>query len=56
VLQELEAIVPDEMRDVVRVARDEVVEPNDIVPFGEKAIAEMRAEEARGAGDEDSHD
>ena len=53
---ELEAIVADQMGDVVRVARDEVVEADDVVPFGEKPIAEMRAEEARRAGDEDSHD
>ena len=34
---------------------EEVVEADDVVAVGEKAVAEVRAEEAGGAGDEDSH-
>ena len=44
-----------EMDDVRRIARDEVVHPHHLVPGGEQAVAEMGAEEPRGAGYEDAH-
>ena len=50
-----EAVIADQMGDVVRMAGDEVVQPDDRVAIGEEAIGEMRAEEPGGAGDEDSH-
>ena len=55
-LDELVALIAREVRDVVGVAGDEVVEPDDLVTVREKAIGEMRAEEAGAAGDQDSHD
>jgi hypothetical protein len=33
----------------------EVVDPQDLMSRGEQTVDEMRADEARGAGDEDSH-
>ncbi len=56
VADELELLVSHEVRDVVRRPGDEVVEPDDLVTVGQKAIAQMGAEEARGAGDQHSHD
>ena len=34
-------------RDVPGVARQEVVHPDDVVPFGEEPVAEVASEEAR---------
>ena len=39
VLDELEPLVADQVRDVVRVAGDEVVEADDLVALGEEAVA-----------------
>ncbi|GMV11161.1 MAG: hypothetical protein AMXMBFR55_28950 [Gemmatimonadota bacterium] len=52
---ELEALVPHQVRDVVGVAGDEVVEPDDLVPLPQEAVGEVRPQEAGGAGDEDAH-
>ena len=48
----LEVLVAGEMRDVVGIARDEVVDGNDVMAFGKEAVDEMRAEEAGAAGDD----
>ena len=40
------------MRDVARVARQQVVDRDDLVALGEKAVAEVAAEEPGAAGDE----
>ena len=53
---EFEAIVPRQVGHVVGVARDEVVQRHDVMSLGKKAVAEMRAKEARPASDEDPHD
>ena len=50
-----EAIVPDQVGDVVRMPRDEVVHADDGVAIGEKAIGQVRPEETGGTGDEDPH-
>ena len=44
VLDEAEALVADQVRDVVRRAGDEVVHADDRVALVEQEIAEMRAE------------
>ena len=35
---------------------DEVVDADDLVPLGEEALAEVRADEAGAAGDQGSHE
>ncbi len=61
---ELGDVVLDEARtagcrfqvgDVVARPGDEVVHPHDLVALGQEPVGEMRAEEAGGAGDQDSH-
>ena len=54
-LDELEALFAHQVRDVLRVPRDEVVEPDYRVAVRQKPVAEVRAEEACGARDEYSH-
>jgi len=49
---ELEVFVAGEMGDVVRVARDEVVDGDDAMAFGKETVDEMGAEEAGAAGDD----
>ena len=39
--------LPQQVRDVVGRAGDEVVDADDVVPVGEEALAEMRADETR---------
>ena len=51
-LHEAERAVRREMREIVAVPGDEVVEPDDLVAVGKKAIGEMRTEKAGGAGDQ----
>ena len=55
VLDELEGRVADQVGDVVRRPGDEVVHPDHLVPLGDEPVAEMGAQEAGGAGDEDTH-
>ena len=55
VLDEPEALVARQVRDVVGVAGDEVVHADDRVALREEAVAKMRAEEPRPAGDEHPH-
>ena len=52
-----EAVFPvsREMGDVPLVPGDEIVETDHFVPFGEKPIGQVAAEEARGSGDDDAH-
>jgi hypothetical protein len=54
VAHQLEIRVVEEMGDVVLGAGEEVVETDDVVAFGEQTLAEMAAEEAGAAGDEDA--
>src|SRR5450755_1694784 len=51
---QLEAGMPDEMRDVVLVAGEEVVDAENVVAIRQQAFAEMRTQEAGPAGDQDS--
>ena len=51
---QLEARVPEQMRDVVLVAGEEVVDAEHVVAFVDQPVAEMRAEKAGAAGDENS--
>jgi hypothetical protein len=52
---ELETLVPRQVRDVVGIARDEVVQPHYRVPVAQEPVGEVRAEEAGGSRDEDAH-
>src|SRR5512143_731762 len=56
VQDEAELPVPEEVSDVPFVARDEIVEADDLVPFGEEAVGQMAPEESRGSGDDDTHE
>jgi hypothetical protein len=55
VADEFEAVVVEEVLDVAFSAGEEVVEADDFVAFVEEAFAEVGAEEAGSAGDEDAH-
>ncbi len=55
VVDEAELPVPGEVGDVADVARHEVVEADDLVTLGEKAVREVAAEEAGGPRDDDAH-
>ena len=52
-LHQLEALVPDQMLDVLLGAGEEVVDADDVVAIRDQSIAQMRAQEAGTAGDED---
>src|ERR1043165_9608509 len=52
VLDEREAVVAEEVRDVRRAAGDEVVDADHFVAAREKELAEVRAEEAGAARDQ----
>ena len=52
-LDEREALVAEKQRDVVRRPRQEVVDADDVVTLREQAFAEVGADEAGAAGDED---
>ena len=54
-MTEREAAVAREDAEVAALARDEVVHPDDLVALAEEALAEVRAQEAGRAGDEDAH-
>jgi hypothetical protein len=54
VADEFEAVVVEEVLDVAFSAGEEVVEADDFVAFVEEAFAEVGAEEAGSAGDEDA--
>ena len=53
--QQLEARMVEQVLDVVPPAGEEVVQADDVVALGQQPVAEMRADEAGAAGDEDSH-
>ena len=52
VVDEREVRVAGEVGDVVGVARDQVVDGDDAMAFGQQAVAKMRAEKAGAAGDD----
>ena len=54
VVGELEVLIGEQVLDVGEVARDEVVHPDDVTALLEEAVAQMGAEKAGGAGDEDA--
>src|SRR5690606_37544392 len=54
VLDEMKLRVSDQMGDVVRAPRNEVVHADHPVPFGDEAVTEVRAEEAGAAGNQRS--
>jgi hypothetical protein len=49
---EPEILVPGEMSNIRRVARDQIIDGNDAMPFRQKPIHQIRAEKTRTA----SHD
>ena len=55
VAHEAETLVRGEVRDVALRATREVVEADDVVPVGEEAIAQVRADETRAAGYDATH-
>jgi hypothetical protein len=56
VLDEAKALMPKQVGDVVHVASNEVVHADDGVTFGNEPVAQVRPQEAGGAGDEYTHD
>ena len=53
--REESARVAGEMREIVRVPGDEVVETDDRVSVSKEPVAQVGAEKPRGSGDEHSH-
>ena len=54
VAEELEVRLREQMGDVGLLAREEVVDADHVVPLGDQSFAEVAAEEAGAARDEDS--
>jgi hypothetical protein len=52
---ETKARVAGEVGQIVLVAGDQVVDPDDFVLVSEEAVSEVGSEKARGAGDHDPH-
>jgi hypothetical protein len=44
----------EQMRDIAFVAGEEIIDAQHLMPIADQAIAEMRAEEAGPAGDQDA--
>jgi hypothetical protein len=44
----------DQVRDVVLVAGEEIVDAEDVITLGQQAFAKMRTQEASASGDKDS--
>lgn len=44
----------EEVFDVRQVAGEQIIHADNVVPFGEKAVAQVRTDEAGSAGDEDA--
>jgi hypothetical protein len=55
VLDERERAAVVQMPDVVQRARDQVVQPHDLMPVLDQPIGEVRAEESRRTGHGDPH-
>jgi hypothetical protein len=51
---QLEALVAEQMLDVAAGAAEEVVDADDVGALGQEPLAQMRAEEAGAAGDQDA--
>lgn len=52
VSHKLEAFVPEEMSDIRGIARDEVVDANDMMTFGKQPVCNVGAKEPCPAGDD----
>ena len=52
VMDELEVRVAGQVGDVVGIARKQIVDGDDAMAFGQKAVRKMRAEKARATGDD----
>jgi hypothetical protein len=52
---ELKPAVPKQMRDVLAGTGDQVVHADDVVPFSQKAIREVRAQEPGCTGYQEPH-
>src|SRR5260370_7254260 len=50
VLDEMKILVAGEMPDVGRIARDQIVDRDHTVTFGEKSIDQMRSQKTRATG------
>jgi hypothetical protein len=53
-LVKLEVLLTKQVLDVLERPGNEVVHGNDVVAFGQEAVAQMAAQEAGSAGDEDA--
>jgi hypothetical protein len=51
VLDEGEALVTEQVLDVLQIAGDEIVQADDLIPFVEDPLAQMGAQESGPAGD-----
>ena len=51
---QLEALVIEQVLDVAAGAGEEIVDADDIGALGQQALAQMRAEEAGAAGDQNA--
>jgi hypothetical protein len=55
VSQKREPVMAGEVRNIVRIPGDEVVQPHHMVTVAEEAVGQVRAQESGGTGNEDSH-
>ena len=51
-LDELVILVPRQVGDVGEVARDEIIDRDDAMPFRQEPVGEMRSQKPRPAGDD----
>ena len=56
VVDEAEALVPEQMGHIVHGPRDQVVHAHHLVAHPEQAVAEMASQKARAAGNQHAHD
>ena len=54
VVVKLKAVESGKVLDVAKVTCNQVVHPDDMVPFGHETVAEVRPQKARGSCDEDA--
>jgi hypothetical protein len=47
--------IPGEVRDVLALAGDEIVDADHLIPIREQQIGQIRPEKPSGAGDENTH-
>ncbi len=48
--------MPREVRQVLRVPREEIIHSNHFMAFGQQTVAKVRAQKARSTSHKDSHE